>query len=250
MWGEEDGWGYSGIGDNPDLTNTYVRQINLLRPMIGAGLSAACYTQIADQEIECNGVMTYDREVLKLDAERAATATQKLYGTPPVIEIMLATSQQTPQTWRYTTTEPAENWHEPDFDDSDWKTGQAGFGYYDTPTYPTKIIDPGTKWNSSDIWIRRSFDLDDTDLVAPHFLVFHDDGAEVYLNGKQVLNLPHSAQFYRWIPMDEAAVMTLKKEGNSIAVHASNEHHPQFIDVGIVDVLPAGRAAERIPTER
>ena len=250
LWGEEDGWGYSGIGDNPDLTNTYVRQINLLRPMIGAGLSAACYTQIADQEIECNGVMTYDREVLKLDAERAATATQKLYGTPPVIETVLATSQQTPQTWRYTTTEPAENWHEPDFDDSGWKTGQAGFGYYDTPTYPTKLIDPATTWNSSDIWIRRSFDLDDTDFVAPHFLVFHDDSAEIYLNGKQILNLPHSAQFYRWIPMDEAAVMTLKKKGNSIAVHASNEHHPQNIDVGIVDVLPAGREAERVPAER
>ena len=241
LWREEEGWGYSGTGDDPDLTNAYLQRIRALPPMIGAGLSAACYTQIADQEIECNGVMTYDREVLKLDAERAAAETMKLYDTPPVVKTLLATSQVVPQEWRYTTEKPGKDWHQSSFDDSSWNTGKGGFGRYDLPTYPLRIIDPGTQWNSSDIWIRRSFDLDDTDLVAPHFLSFHDDGAEVYLNGQQVLNLPHSAQFYRWIPMDEAAVKLLKTKGNVIAVHASNEHHPQFIDVGIVDVLPAGR---------
>jgi hypothetical protein len=252
LWAGEDPWAYSGghgIGDDPDLTDGYVQRIRLLRNMIGAGLSAACYTQIADQEIECNGVMTYDREVLKLDAERAAAEALKLYEMPPVVKTLLATSQVVLQEWRYTTEKPGKNWHQSDFDDSSWNTGEAGFGYYELPTYPLRIIDPGTQWTSSDIWIRRSFDLDDTDLVAPHFLVFHDDGAEVYLNGKQVLNLPHSAHFYRWIPMDEAAVKSLKTKGNVIAVHASNEHHPQFIDVGIVDVLPAGRAAESIPAE-
>ena len=106
---------------------------------------------------------------------------------------------------------------------------------------PVQIIDPNTEWNSSDIWIRRSFDLDNTDLVSPHFLVFYDDGAEVYLNGEQVLSLPHSAQFYRWIPFNDATENLLKKTGNSIAVHCHNEHHPQFIDVGIIDVLPPAK---------
>jgi hypothetical protein len=50
--------------------------------------------------------------------------------------------------------------------------------------------------------------------------------------------------------MDETAVKSLKTNGNIIAVHASNEHHPQFIDVGIVDVLPAGHAAESVPAEQ
>ena len=194
--------------------------------------------------------MTYDREVLKLDAERVAIATQKLYETPPVIETVLATSQQTSQTWRYTTTEPAENWHEPDFDDSAWKTGLGGFGYYDLPTYPLKIIDPGTQWNTDDIWIRRSFDLDNTSFRDPYFLVFNNDEAELYVNGELVLNLPRSAQFYEWIPMDETIMKKLKKKDNSIAVHTHDDHHPKFIDVGIVDVLPAGRAAERVPAER
>lgn len=84
-WIESRGHGHSGIGDGHDLTNAYLQRIWALWPMIRLGLSAACYTQIADQEIECNGLMTYDREVLKLDAELTATETMKLYDTPPVI---------------------------------------------------------------------------------------------------------------------------------------------------------------------
>ena len=47
--------------------------------------------------------------------------------------------------------------------------------------------------------------------------------------------------------MEGATVKLLKRKGNVIAVHASNKHHPQFIDVGIVDVLPAPRAAGSAP---
>jgi hypothetical protein len=243
MWIEGKGHGHSGIGHDPGLTKAYLQRIRALRPMIGAGLSAACYTQISDIEAECNGVMTYDREMLKLDAKLAAAETRKLYGPPPVIKTVLATSQRAGQTWRYTTADPGGDWFHTSFDDSKWKTGRAGFGHYNTPTYPLRIVDPATEWTSSDIWIRRTFDLDDTELVAPHFLIFHDDSADVFINGKQVLNLPHSAQFYRWIRMEGATVKLLKKKGNVIAVHASNKHHPQYIDVGIVDVLPATRAA-------
>ena len=237
LWKEDEGWGYSGVGEDPDLTNAYLRRINLLRPIIGAGLSAACYTQIADQEIECNGVMTYDREVLKLDTERVAAATQKLYETPPTIKTVVATSQDISQTWRYTTTEPAEDWHENDFDDADWNSGPGGFGYYDLPTYPLKIIDPGTVWNTEDLWMRRSFDLDTTNFQDLYFLIFNNDEAEIYVNGKRVSNVPRPGQFYEWRAMDESIKKILKKKGNTIAVHTHDEHHPKFMDIGIVDVL-------------
>ena len=237
MWLKGRARRHPSIGGDRDLTKAYLQRIRALRPMIGAGLSAACYTQMSDIEIECNGVMTYDREVLKFDAKLAAAETRKLYGPPPVIKTLLATSQRVGQEWRYTMAKPGKDWHGAGFDDSSWKTGPGGFGHYNLPTYPLRIIDPATQWTSSDIWIRRTFDLDDTDLVDPHFLIFHNDGAEVFINGERVLNLPHSAQFYRWIRMDEAAVKLLKKKGNVIAVHASNKHHPQFIDVGIVDVI-------------
>ena len=40
-----------------------------LRPMVAKGLSAAVYTQTSDCEIEVNGLMTYDRKVIKIPAE-------------------------------------------------------------------------------------------------------------------------------------------------------------------------------------
>ena len=47
--------------------------------MIGKGLAAAIYTQTTDVEIEVNGLMTYDRAVIKVDPERAARSTSGLY---------------------------------------------------------------------------------------------------------------------------------------------------------------------------
>jgi hypothetical protein len=39
-----------------------------------AGLSAVIYTQLTDVETECNGLLTYDREINKVVPERAAAA--------------------------------------------------------------------------------------------------------------------------------------------------------------------------------
>ena len=88
------------------------------RPMIYMGLSGAVYTQITEIENELNGLMTYDRELLKMDARQITAVNLELYDPPPVVKTILATSQQTPQIWRYTTTKPGKDWHKPDFDDS------------------------------------------------------------------------------------------------------------------------------------
>lgn len=201
------------------------------------GLCGACYTQIADQEIEVNGVMTYDRDYLKFDAERVAAQTRKLYETPPRVKTVLPTSQVVPQMWSYTTDTPAVDWFKPGFDDSAWKKGPGGFGDFH-PTFPTLIVPPRTKWTSSDIWIRRTFEIQSTEFTSPYFLIHHDEAAKVYINGELVLDLPHTANFYTWHPMNEKMLDALKTGTNVIAVHCRNEHHPQYIDVGIVDVIP------------
>ncbi|MBQ7653644.1 MAG: glycoside hydrolase family 2, partial [Clostridia bacterium] len=38
-------------------------------PLIKKGLSATVYTQVSDVEDEINGIMTYDREIIKIDGE-------------------------------------------------------------------------------------------------------------------------------------------------------------------------------------
>jgi hypothetical protein len=205
--------------------------------MIRLGLCAACYTQIADQEIEVNGVMTYDRAFLKLDAEQVAAETRKLYGTPPQVKTVLPTSQVVPQAWSYTTDPPARDWIKPGFDDSAWKKGPGGFGDFH-PTFPTLIVSPRTKWTRSDIWIRRTFKLESADFISPYFLVHHDEAAKVFINGQLVLDLPYTSNFYTWYLLNEKMLRALKTGTNVIAVHCHNEHHPQYIDVGIVDVIP------------
>jgi hypothetical protein len=50
--------------------------IDKLHPLTGApGLAAAVYTQTTDVEIEVNGLMTYDRALVKMDAERSPPPT-------------------------------------------------------------------------------------------------------------------------------------------------------------------------------
>ena len=43
------------------------------------GLSAAVYTQTTDVEGEINGLMTYDRKVIKMPAEKLKELHAKLY---------------------------------------------------------------------------------------------------------------------------------------------------------------------------
>ena len=47
-----------------------VKYAVMLYQMIKRGFSAAVYTQTTDVEVEVNGLMTYDRKVIKLDEKR------------------------------------------------------------------------------------------------------------------------------------------------------------------------------------
>jgi len=48
-----------------------VKYADMLYKMVDRGFSAAVYTQTTDVEVEVNGLMTYDRKVIKLDEKRA-----------------------------------------------------------------------------------------------------------------------------------------------------------------------------------
>ncbi len=52
---------------------------NEILPAIRDGLSAAVLTQVSDVEDETNGLLTYDRKVLKVDAERMTALAEKLH---------------------------------------------------------------------------------------------------------------------------------------------------------------------------
>jgi hypothetical protein len=201
-----------------------------MRLLIGQGLSAAVYTQTSDVETEVNGLMTYDRERVKMDVERIAAAAKRLYEPPPKVTTLLPTSESEPQTWHYTTTEPDKAWPEENFDDSAWSHGEGGFGTSGTPGAVVKTI-----WDSPAIWLRRTFTLDSLPATGQVSLrIHHDEDASVFLNGRQIAKRDGFVSGYTVVPLDDQAARGLKTGRNTLAVHCRQTRGGQFIDVGLV----------------
>ena len=53
-----------------EATNAFIELAEKLKTLIPRGFSAAVYTQTTDVEGEVNGLMTYDRKVIKMDEAR------------------------------------------------------------------------------------------------------------------------------------------------------------------------------------
>jgi len=81
-WQGKDNWGYQSFKTREELFKRYAEFINRLPAMIASGLSAAVYTQTTDVEIEVNGLMTYDRKVIKMSEATLKQIHQVLYKTP------------------------------------------------------------------------------------------------------------------------------------------------------------------------
>ncbi|WP_152269930.1 glycoside hydrolase family 2 protein [Agriterribacter humi] len=79
-WQEKNNWGYQSFKNNDELLNRYTTLINDLTPLIPLGLSAAIYTQTTDVEVEVNGLMTYDRKIMKMPLEKLKQLHQQLYN--------------------------------------------------------------------------------------------------------------------------------------------------------------------------
>ncbi|MDE6986680.1 MAG: beta-galactosidase, partial [Bacteroides acidifaciens] len=70
IWEPNRNWGYVQFNTSKEATDEYLKYADMLKGMIGRGFSAAVYTQTTDVEVEVNGLMTYDRKVVKLDEQR------------------------------------------------------------------------------------------------------------------------------------------------------------------------------------
>lgn len=81
-WQAKDNWGYRSFKNQEDLTNAYTDLIVNLEAMKARGLSAAVYTQTTDVEIEVNGLMTYDRAIIKMSPDKISKINQGY--VPPV----------------------------------------------------------------------------------------------------------------------------------------------------------------------
>lgn len=74
-------YGYKTYKDKEEFENAVCALYeNEVLPLVEAGVSALVYTQISDVEDETNGFMTYDRRVLKINADRFSDICKRLYA--------------------------------------------------------------------------------------------------------------------------------------------------------------------------
>lgn len=143
----------------------------------------------------------------------------------PVYQSLLPAADEQPYQVNYTEKEPAKGWSSESFRDRDWKTGTAPFGDNQAAVK--------TIWKSNDLWVRRTFELDELNGAPVYLKIKHDDNIDVYLNGTVIYSCECWKEKYMYVPVKDAASL-LKKGKNSIAVHIKNTKGGQFLDFGLV----------------
>ena len=145
------------------------------------------------------------------------------------------------QAWtgQYVTSKPSGAWTDIDYDDSSWQSGAAPWGGSDD-NY-NKMVK--TKWEGGnvDIWVRRSFDLDEINANALYYIMYkHDDVFELYLNGTKILSTGET-----WDVGGKTALIdrSLLREGrNVLSCHCHNTTGGAFVDLGLyLSVLEEAR---------
>jgi hypothetical protein len=229
----EAGWGY-GQADLKEFLQRYKALTDVL--LDNPNMFGFCYTQLTDVEQEQNGIYFYDRTpkydpalVRKINARKAAYETQGPRIQNILWRTVLPTSREGRQMWRLTLERPANGWEKAEYDDSNWQEGPGGFG---TEGTPGAVV--GTVWNTSDIWLRRTFTLTDTECQCAALDVHHDEDADIYLNGVKIASLAGYSTKYEEVVATETIRKALVKGRNILAVHCRQTTGGQFIDVGIL----------------
>ena len=242
------GWGYASV-ESPaafdSIISNYFNKLAYYKTY--QGLSASVYTQITDVEIEVNGLMTYDR-IPKSDMSKLYAANRRLIERDGIEEdYILPTANIAPQSWKYTFTNPGTDYYKPDFDDSSWKIGNSGFGANGLAnmTY-------GTRWTSSDIWLRKTVDLNLTaeELAQLRMTIYNDEDVQIYINGVLAYTATGYLTDYKTVDISKNAREAMNPQGaNVIAIHVKQTAGGQFIDLGLqldkpVKDLPVDRVVQ------
>jgi len=225
-------WGYQTFNNSLAVTRKYeqlFRKVWALKD--DPGICAVVYTQTTDVETEANGLLTYDREIVKLDAARVKAANTGHLPPPDAETIIVPTAESRPAVWRYTFDEPPKEWAARNFDDGAWQEGAAGFG-------APAGAGIRTPWTTSDIWMRRTVEIPKGIKGIVAVRIRHDDDARVFINGIEAGGVPGATAAYEDVDVSPAARASLKPGRNVMAVHCRQTGGDQFIDAGIVTLEP------------
>ena len=78
LWETGRNWGYVQYKSSQEATDAYIEMAERLKELIPNGYSGAVYTQTTDVESEVNGLMTYDRKVIKMIEDQIRKVNQEI----------------------------------------------------------------------------------------------------------------------------------------------------------------------------
>lgn len=144
---------------------------------------------------------------------------------------ILPTAKEEKWEGTYTFDQPRDEvWKQLDFDDESWITGQSAFG---TPNEPYL----STPWETNDIWIRRTFVLEENFQDKTIYLDYsHDDIFELYINGIQVIETGYSWNYNVIHELPDDIKALLKEGENIIAAHCHNRTGGAYVDFGLYEM--------------
>lgn len=207
-------WGYRFYSSEPELIKEYAKLMHNLYPLRYKGLSAAVYTQTSDVEGEVNGLMTYDRKVIKMDAQLLRILHFPLYSSEThKVNDIISDSQVEKQSIRFTKTNPGEDWLK-ELRNTENQNGPVSLD------------------KNESIWSSKSFQLEN----IPDGLsvrIFAYGAVKVYLNGGLVLDKRIvGKRHYEDFNISEFKNL-LKTGGNQISICAENYETKGLFDYGL-----------------
>jgi len=123
----------------------------------------------------------------------------------------------------YSFDKPEAGWENNSYNDNTWKKADAPFGDDNSAK---------TKWNSDDLYFRRTFDIANISATKKYLKLNHDDNVIVYLNGKIIYKKNGWVSDYIYLPIEDGILKTGK---NVLAIHCKNTAGGRHLDAGIVE---------------
>lgn len=232
MWWDKRNWGYLTFKDQETLEDRFTSLINDLIGLKSQGLSAAIYTQTTDVEGEVNGMMTYDREVIKIDPAVTQRLFAPLYRPAWRQRTLLPDAEQEATYWKVSHQVDEAQWTQMKFNDRGWEEKAMPASSFKNPFLPT-----GSDWNAEAvIYARKEFYLSEVYEEINLKFYLHRAEMELYINGQKVEDLRHEGGRKRHYTnkLVKNADRFLKKGRNVVAVKVrSQESEDCSFDLGI-----------------
>jgi hypothetical protein len=158
----------------------------------------------------------------------------------PDYRALIPTTAEQPYAAQYTFSAPGNGWEQPGFAAAQaWKTGPAPFT--DNPALH------GTAWAGGNVWVRRTIAV-----MGPlpkgrlALALWHDDDAEVYLNGRLLLRKRDYNSRYEYFVLPDSVRQALRQGDNVLAMHCASPRGGAHLDAGLYEEL----TTQRLPAAR